>query len=1723
VVKLFHLGAGHRQVVSDANDAEGRNSPPAFNYGANMRGAVLVCTLRGHAGVVTDIDVNVDNALLATASGDGDVRVWGLKDGCPVAILRGHKDGANMVSWSTLTPFRLVSCGEDGLARMWDVSDAALKQYGKYIDKQLYHCSPEQEDRSADKGTQMEIVQRSSTQASLPNSLHPPPPPPPPPLQQQQQQHAEADNSITMNNQAINIQAMNNQAGMGIGGNGAIAMNINAGNGNGSNIGAFVANNNMDAGVKLIAQMQHGPLFVEEGNGLQGRVTRTAQKAAKVMCLAFCPVGGHFATGSDDGVGHVWADDDDWHVDRRDHNLSDFDHEDGVGVYASHTILQRRRPNLKTSNAPSKDRLLATLREHKNAVTDLKYSNAGDRILTASMKDGVVCIWSWGKEGGINMMGNSANPMMSDTHPGPMYTRMSNMSQLLIELTHVTSQQKDASAHCDGVAWTCDDMMVVTSQSTPSKAGDGTDIIPESHMIYVWDSRSGRCLMGIISSHNSLSSTLAPHPTLSSVIATAGADGVVNVWDLDRGDCFYTHTNTLLHGPADPVTNRGKRCGYLEVQFSGDGDSLVATDENGRVTILDTNVPARLRKGSGGKNCSMTSWPPTTPFWMREQYLANDYYELIYDANGYCIERGSEEPPHLAPQGVRCTHEGISHGENVVDTFRKIEGPLPLTENCVRRYRDDIRARRAQVRLGGGNISVNAHRKAKKLVRNIELSIGCESTALVTKNGELFQHDRKDQSLTSSSVGVSGTTGNRNSPPRGRQLSSRYRWIDYNDLPESEDDEEQDDEEYDGIGRTIRNIDESSEGESVEEEDIEASLASSPRRRQQSGRGRRRSGQNRRRESLTSAGEPQEQRQPSRASSRHTAQRRYEELNSDDEQLNEMMSTHTRPSGNFVEDWNVSQHLFKMPRGDGSNVRRGWLGRIGYQGNCLGQKFFCPQVGDTVVYIPRAHHDTLQRFPAPGVSQPWTSWPTDFSWPAVRCKVAHSRYRFPYQMYYKSRNLHEKLQGVSAVLTLEITGVPVQQTDRIFPWPAPNFIPCSYDSLRFEVTIFECNEVDFVIPEHLYTWRIKELEKAIAANDGNADGLSVTVHCPPDDNGADDANHLAYTGQIIRINETSEDEFHFMDSGYNALSMKWDVDEDGDESNDQCVFFCVWNINMNNPSCESPIVPSMGENVKRQIKAALRTVVNLDTKVTDWFFEHVDTNYYTDFLDMIEVPMYLSLIHKRLRSNYYTNKLSVIADMELVKENCYKYNEESEFYDLACQIYDTFKNILASIEEPQTMNVEETSQIDRVVANSNLQMEQTQPNVRFQAGSNRSQDASKNQPNPDIDAESSIDGMEGDDLCKANGKTCAHAGRNEESDTENSEEEDYKPEEATRRVRSSRNPRSKQSDGNSEHQEVAPRKTRRAAQQAKAKACDEIGSSNESDTERSFEYDDDSEEETWTKAQSPRKPTAKKTNAQKTNAKKSNGKNAHQEVVPPRRARRNTHQSQPHKTVAQGRRGNLRVVKNKPSYAEIESEEEEYRDTEDDESNASDGEVTADENEINPSDDEIYSEEEVASNNKRKRKSSSDGAQTKKRGRPANKKKGSDYPYLERWPSVSKRKMTQVASRVLQKLKELDYRTLFHRPVCEDFPHMANEYFRMIKTPMDFRTIEDERMDSYQHIADLQDDLKLTFQNCCVFNRTEPEYLNYSLDIWKGLNDVFKEACAEENVRLSPEFLLNLD
>jgi hypothetical protein len=139
--------------------------------------------------------------------------------------------------------------------------------------------------------------------------------------------------------------------------------------------------------------------------------------------------------------------------------------------------------------------------------------------------------------------------------------------------------------------------------------------------------------------------------------------------------------------------------------------------------------------------------------------------------------------------------------------------------------------------------------------------------------------------------------------------------------------------------------------------------------------------------------------------------------------------------------------------------------------------------------------------------------------------------------------------------------------------------------------------------------------------------------------------------------------------------MDWD-DSEGDD-----VPLCAWGVQVIGST--APIKPGMPSETKDAVNVALKMIMKLDPNVTQWFDLMVDTRSYSDYLLMVEAPMYLSRIRLRLQNNYYTNKNSVVADMELIKENCYKYSgDNNEFYDLACQMLEKFRSLVDAISDP---------------------------------------------------------------------------------------------------------------------------------------------------------------------------------------------------------------------------------------------------------------------------------------------------------------------------------------------------------------------------------------------------------------------------------------------------------
>lgn len=579
---------------------------------------------------------------------------------------------------------------------------------------------------------------------------------------------------------------------------------------------------------------------------------------------------------------------------------------------------------------------LLTLKGHLSAVTDLQYSHAGDRLLSASQKDGVVRIWSWATDPCASRPASSA---LSTTG------HVVKLTHVLIKLIDPRRSERSgetqqrrrpnraaSSSHvsCDVATWVCDDSRIVTSQCELVKQS-GTDISEGSQFLFVWDSFTGHCLLGIAGAHSMQCPAIIPHPCDPRVFCSAGADGILKVWDGDAACCVFSHSNKVHHGPVD-INDRGKSSGFLDGSFSPDGSTLVLTDDSGRAVILDC-----LKNWKGEDR--------SAPTWMREQYFANDYYDLIYDENGYCIERGSEQPPHLAPKGVRCSHGGTSYSTSVNDAFKKLVGPIPDAEDQARWDR--------QLVLSKAKAATDlSYKQAGNLVREFDPS----TTILVQGDSSRVGLAVAPRSTVPSTQGQN----NASSRPTHR-LSSNWRWRDYSDILQedaaNDDDEpDSDDEEFElgerGPSSSILADSEDSD------ENLEAEFEESP------------------------------------VAVRRGSRRTFANGEDSDDDLLEFMSTNNDPTGPFVADYDA--HFFRMSASFG-DVFRDWLLRIESNSSYAGRKSYAPQLGDEVVYIPRAHLETITSFPS--LSAPWQNWPDEAVWPVVRCCIRSIRYRFPFKAY----------------------------------------------------------------------------------------------------------------------------------------------------------------------------------------------------------------------------------------------------------------------------------------------------------------------------------------------------------------------------------------------------------------------------------------------------------------------------------------------------------------------------------------------------------------------------------------------------------------------------------------------------------------------------------------------------------------------------------------------------
>ncbi len=95
----------------------------AINFaGADLAHSVFTDTF----GAIYSVDISPDGTLLAAGTIEGDVRLWRMSNGQPIAVLRGHGDGVTNVAFSP-DGQTLASGSLDETIRLWDVKTGQVQ------------------------------------------------------------------------------------------------------------------------------------------------------------------------------------------------------------------------------------------------------------------------------------------------------------------------------------------------------------------------------------------------------------------------------------------------------------------------------------------------------------------------------------------------------------------------------------------------------------------------------------------------------------------------------------------------------------------------------------------------------------------------------------------------------------------------------------------------------------------------------------------------------------------------------------------------------------------------------------------------------------------------------------------------------------------------------------------------------------------------------------------------------------------------------------------------------------------------------------------------------------------------------------------------------------------------------------------------------------------------------------------------------------------------------------------------------------------------------------------------------------------------------------------------------------------------------------------------------------------------------------------------------------
>lgn len=272
-------------------------------------------------------------------------------------------------------------------------------------------------------------------------------------------------------------------------------------------------------------------------------------------------------------------------------------------------------PDVDIPSLPAKEPI-ALLQGHTGPITNIVYSNDGQRIATASIKDGTTRIWQWDKK------------HKKLHHTVLLADEPDDDDEALASLYGVQPRKRAAPA-VDTLSWSHDDRRLITLHS----------VKPDSHApdavwkqrVRVWDPVTGKLVLTLAAidkekqhGHTNAVFVMDVHPTDWRIVITAGYDGRIFLWDIATGTMLKAFTNVSPDAELVPMLDGG---------FIPNGQGFCFTDRIGRLLIFGT--------GSGEQYAA-------TPV---QQYFPSDYAALITDRHFNVLDRETQQIPSMMDTG----------------------------------------------------------------------------------------------------------------------------------------------------------------------------------------------------------------------------------------------------------------------------------------------------------------------------------------------------------------------------------------------------------------------------------------------------------------------------------------------------------------------------------------------------------------------------------------------------------------------------------------------------------------------------------------------------------------------------------------------------------------------------------------------------------------------------------------------------------------------------------------------------------------------------------------------------------------------------------------------------------------------------------------------------------------------------------------------------------------